>query len=318
MKTFPRRSTRMRNLGVRVRSPLGHCMGSAVVAEAVALGHVAAEEVDRIVLMTLGLFYEAPIDSRLKSRGAHPRAPAAQGAVESYRSTHRQGWHWEVAGRLASGLEESVRRVARRSAVARRKLQTTTVDVNCMCNRLSFMYGMPYHHHNLSEIIHGSKRSEVTPGAEPGAVNPKVDPPEAELPKQFGAIPLRMYHSTPPGTSAGDMRRFFLKTTAVRETMRISCRRKRTRDFESLEKVTLITGALNRLWHRDSIDLMHEWLCRGSSKSLRTFHKQIFPDYAHQDLLWGEHASSKVFPTIAAGLRRDQTPGPSSEIASAD
>ena len=88
--------------------------------------------------------------------------------------------------------------------------------------------------------------------------------------------------------------------------------------FRKLEKVTLITGALNRLWHRDSVDRMHEWLCRGSSKSLRKFHKQIFPDYAHQDLLWGEHASSKVYPAIAAGLRRDQTPGPSSEIASAD
>ncbi len=42
-------------------------MGSAVVAEAVALGHVDAANVDRIVLIALGLFYEAPVDSRLKS-----------------------------------------------------------------------------------------------------------------------------------------------------------------------------------------------------------------------------------------------------------
>ena len=59
---------RMRRLGVRGRiSVLGHCMGSGVVAEAVALGHIAAAEVDRVVLIALGLFYEAPIDSRLKS-----------------------------------------------------------------------------------------------------------------------------------------------------------------------------------------------------------------------------------------------------------
>ena len=60
----------IRRMRLEVKGPisvLGHCMGSAVVAEAVALKHISAVHVDRIVLMTLGLFYEAPIDSRLKS-----------------------------------------------------------------------------------------------------------------------------------------------------------------------------------------------------------------------------------------------------------
>ena len=48
-------------------SLLGHCMGSTVIAEAVAMGDVTPKDVDCIVLSTLGLFYEAPIDSRLKS-----------------------------------------------------------------------------------------------------------------------------------------------------------------------------------------------------------------------------------------------------------
>lgn len=48
-------------------SLLGHCMGGAVIAEAIALDHLQGLGVDRIVLLALGLFYEAPIDSRLKS-----------------------------------------------------------------------------------------------------------------------------------------------------------------------------------------------------------------------------------------------------------
>ena len=41
-------------------------MGSTVIAEAVAMGHVTPDDVDSLVLSTLGLFYEAPLDGRLK------------------------------------------------------------------------------------------------------------------------------------------------------------------------------------------------------------------------------------------------------------
>src|SRR5687767_2270742 len=56
---------------------IGFCMGSAITAEAVALEHVnkdphetvglTATDVERVVLMTLGLFYETPVDGKLKS-----------------------------------------------------------------------------------------------------------------------------------------------------------------------------------------------------------------------------------------------------------
>ena len=57
----------MRHQGVAGKiAVLGFCMGGATVAESVALGHITEKDVDCIVLMTLGLFYEATIDGRVK------------------------------------------------------------------------------------------------------------------------------------------------------------------------------------------------------------------------------------------------------------
>ena len=49
-------------------------------------------------------------------------------------------------------------------------------DVLEMCNRLSFMYGVPFHEKNLVPEIHAHEQ-----------------PRTAELPKQFGIIPLHMF-----------------------------------------------------------------------------------------------------------------------------
>jgi len=71
--------------------------------------------------------------------------------------------------------------------------------------------------------------------------------------------------------------------------------------FEQLEGVTLISGGLNRLWHRDSIDRMADWLRR--SKGIRgKLRKKVFLDYGHQDLFWGRNAAEDVFPFIIEGL----------------
>ena len=159
--------------------------------------------------------------------------------------------------------------------------------VDRMCNRLSFMYGMPYHHNNLVSDIHGS----VSKDGEPTE--------KALLPDLFGAIPLHMFihgaqnirkgHATFYHRRGEDDRFLFLSTKAHD-------------NFRRLTKVTLITGALNRLWHRNSVDLMYEWLCRGTPEHLRKFKKHVVPDYAHQDLLWGEHSEKCIFPKIKAGL----------------
>ena len=71
--------------------------------------------------------------------------------------------------------------------------------------------------------------------------------------------------------------------------------------FESLDRLTLIGGGLNRLWHRDCIDRMADWLDRSPTMRQKC-RKAIFLGYGHQDLFWGRHAADDVFPTIIEGL----------------
>jgi hypothetical protein len=148
-----------------------------------------------------------------------------------------------------------------------------------MCNRLSFMYGMPYRHDNLASGIH-----DVPPGTA-----------APQLPDHFGGLPLKMYLHAARNLRAGQATPFEPQyPPAVTDDTR--------EEFIKLDRVTLITGELNRLWHRDSIDRMHEWLCRGDSTALRRIRKHVLAKYAHQDLLWGSKSRSEVYPLIHDGL----------------
>jgi hypothetical protein len=104
---------------------------------------------------------------------------------------------------------------------------------------------MPYQHGNLVDEIH-----ETSPPC---------------LPELFGAIPLHMYIHGAKNIRAG--RATFYKAGTRSDDLFVSdAARER---FKRLTKVTLITGALNRLWHRDSIDRMYEWLRRGPRSDCR-------------------------------------------------
>jgi pimeloyl-ACP methyl ester carboxylesterase len=273
---------------------VGFCMGSAILAEAVALGHVNKIGLDCIVLMALGLFYETPIDGRLKSEDrVLERLVASQGATQTpvlfvdprvaqSQSNLKTPWPTELdamyqnwPGGLKSHTDDHDER-------------PTPVKWNPakhMCNRLSFMYGMPYHHGNLVPEIHG------------------VPPDQPELPGMFGGIPLHMYIHGARNIRQGHATEYERPIRLSQEFVGDDARE----NFRKLKKVTLITGALNRLWHRDSIDLMYEWLTRGSSDHLQKFKKAIFPAYGHQDLLWGQDSGTQVYPTIRAGLSADES-----------
>jgi cholesterol oxidase len=273
----------MRRLNVTEKiAVLGFCMGGAILAESVALEYITTEDVDNIVLMALGLFYEATIDGRVKCEDRILEElkqkfslksgfdPWIDPRMDKNKLNLRSPWH-EDLDKLYEAWPAALK--------SHPELAQAEEAVNRMCNRLSFMYGMPYHHRNLVADIHGKQHKEGL------------------LPELFGAIPLHMFihgarnirkgHATFYNGSAGEGR--FLSREAHDK-------------FRSFTRVTLITGALNRLWHRNSIDLMHEWLCRSTPDHLRRFQKHVIPDYAHQDLLWGEHANADVFPKIRAGL----------------
>jgi pimeloyl-ACP methyl ester carboxylesterase len=289
---------KMRAFGVKGPiALLGHCMGSAVVAEAVAMGHVAAD-VNRIVLIALGLFYEAPIDSRLKSEErilerltlmtGRNAVPFIDPRID------------EASGRLRIEWPDDLNNLYDAWPGALRSHdEPRDGAIGAMCNRLSFMYGMPYHHTKLAVAIHGN------------------DSVAAELPNQFGAIPLHMYLHAAKNLRRGQATPFEPPAVTNSETPHppsdadFVSEKSRAR-FRRLEKVTLITGALNRLWHRDSVDRMHEWLCRGSSLGLRKIRKHVLAAYAHQDLLWGKDSPDQVYSFIEKGLRETSSlPKPS-------
>jgi pimeloyl-ACP methyl ester carboxylesterase len=262
-------------------SALGFCMGSGVLAEAVALGHVTDDCVDRVVLMTLGLFYETPIDGRLKteerllerlhgsSTGKNaflfvdPRMESDTALLKSWPDDLEalyKGW----PDALRSHTDGDVRPLDR---------------VTHTCNRLCFMYGTIYHHENLVDEVHAKRDGTSV------------------LEQMFGAIPLQMYIHGARNIRQGQATSFDHKRDARDFVSDEALER-----FRRLEKVTLITGALNRLWHRDSIDRMYEWLTRGSAAHLSRFHKRVLPTYGHQDLLWGTRSAADVLPEIRKGL----------------
>ena len=141
---------------------VGFCMGGAVLAEAIALRHLTAAEVDCVVLMALGLFYEAPIDGRLKSEDrllehlkslgegdsplfVDPRMKADAAGLRTAWPADLEKLYVAWPGALKFHPE----------APAAPPSQERRDPVTLMCNRLSFMFGMPYHHDNLQADIHG-------------------------------------------------------------------------------------------------------------------------------------------------------------------
>jgi len=270
----------MRSQGVKGPiAAVGHCMGAAVIAETVALDWTKGA-IDRIVLLTLGLFYEAPIDSRLKSEErilerltrAVRNVPFIDPRLNED-GTLRNPWPADL-NRLYDAWPSGLRAHEEKPAAG----------VDGMCNRVSFMYGMPFRHDNLDTSIHENASVQ-----QDGVIG------EPELAKYFGGFPLQMYLHAARNLRAGQATSFDSNgPEIVTELAR--------QRFHNLERLTLITGQLNRLWHRDSIDRMHEWLCRGSSQTSLVARKHVLKNYAHQDLLWSKRSPLDVYPLIAEGL----------------
>ena len=256
---------------------MGHCMGAGILAESIALGHLKDAGVDRVVLSALGLFYETSIDSRLKSEdrilerlaGATEPAPLIDPRVND-----------QLAPRFPSELETVYANWPGRPFHEPRSEPPPNTPVNEMCNRLRFMYGMPYLHGRLKREIH--------------------ELPHPKLVEQFGGIPLHMYIHAAKNIRQGHAS--FYQGQGDNEAFVSDTARDH---FKKLKKVTLITGELNRLWHRNSIDLMYEWLCRGGPAFAKRVEKKVFADYGHQDLLWGDKADACIFPTIERGLQAE-------------
>jgi hypothetical protein len=327
---------------------VAHCMGAGTLAQAIADGYVKKEHrLSHVVLSTLGLFYQVHLESRLKTQDhLLERLLRNSPKVLAIDPQKPKSWPAEFRG-MYDNWPTSLRP----------HQEANPSPVHDLCNRLSFMYGSPYHEHNLVPEIHSTIWTvpfshgeyapvvgdavtgelsaargvlhdiEVEPGSSWQQKNAKgvliLTRPEGEfqdgeplqirdrrfaaaklptrapveLPRQFGAIPLKMY-----AHGARNARRRWAATYPRSGKGRSLVDQKYRKRFEWLERLTLITGQKNQLWHRDSIDRMFAWLTRGTSRPGDRYHRVILPEYGHQDLFWGINAREDVFEKIRMWL----------------
>ena len=254
-------------------SVLGHCVGGGALSIAIAEGRLRPFGVERVVLSTLGLFYEVPWSGWIKAEdfvlervlhndpecgGVSPREP---------RAADPRAWPWP-------------RDMERAYACWPRAWLPADGSPGRMLRRLDFMIGQPY------------APARLDPGLRDGQVDPVFGPLHMGLYLHVGQMARRGYAApfdapdvidwTRPGGRRG--------AAAIADHLRAE-------PFLDLE-TTLLCAAGNRVWHRDAVDLMHEWLRNHGAASV----KRVFPGYNIQELLWGERAASEVYPAILQGL----------------
>ncbi|MDP5216970.1 hypothetical protein Q5Y75_07055 [Ruegeria sp. 2205SS24-7] len=269
---------------------VGFCMGAATLAEAIAGGWLDNINVTHAVFMTIGLFFAVPFDTRLK--GDERTLERLKVSADSFHSVDprvrevNEGDEVELQAPWPDELEGLYNMWPGRFKPHNTgQSQSEPSDVRCaleMYNRLSFIYGTTYEERKLVPEIHRPEGSR-----------------QPELVGQFGAMPLHMLIH-----GAQDVRRGcaadYNSSEELKDAQLLSS--DALARFGKLERVTLITGEKNRVWHRESIDLMYEWLHRLPSNHWRKLNKIIYPDFGHLDLLWGKDSVRKVFPEIKHGL----------------
>jgi pimeloyl-ACP methyl ester carboxylesterase len=143
-----------------------------------------------------------------------------------------------------------------------------------VCYQLSFMYGHPFLEENLCDGIHEDGR----------------------LDELFNRMPIVLFQHC-----GQNLRRGLYAPLNQPEDLFVLPPAAKPRGDRFSMPVTLITGERNTLWHRESIDRMHEWLLSNGHKGAV---KHVIPGYAHQDLLWGKRSAREVYPHLADGLLR--------------
>jgi hypothetical protein len=251
---------------------IAHCMGGAIVAQGIAQGVIPATDVENVVITALGLFYKAAIDNVLKVEDQALEQLLANGQHLVHPT---EKWASSVCtedpgnGNWDPLLQDPYE-----------VWLDTPLSHACnieYCHRLSYLFGMPYLPDNIPSIH------------------------THHLPSQFGYIPMQFLLHCGQNLRRGHCGRFVPTSDGMPLPP----------DYGYLDQaafkdraLTLITGNLNSLWHRDSIDTMYEWMRRGPERDQpRKLAKHVLNGFGHQDLYWGVHAPERVFPLIREGLQ---------------
>jgi pimeloyl-ACP methyl ester carboxylesterase len=276
---------------------VGHCMGAESLSRAIAYGKLRGRiRPNRIVLSTIGLFYEVAVDGRLKADdhllerlGAQRRQDELQGKDNrndfvdptcDHDRELRNEWP-DALVKMYDAWPGWLKPHGNRRRNNNGGDEHTPQHVLEMCDRVSFMFGEPYY--------------------EP-ALHPEIHESPTELAHQFGMMPLPMYVH-----AAQCVRRGWAAPYNASHTDHSLIDGQARKHFDGLP-VLLITGAMNRLWHRDSVDRMYEWLKRSDPSDSQpsdrdsSYRKKIFMRNGHQDLFWGTNSWKDVFPEIGKWL----------------
>ena len=250
-------------------SVLGHCMGGGVMAIAVALGLVARFDVKNIVLSTMGLFYEVPWNGWMKAEDfIVERIPHQAPRCRGINAKKPETW------------PEVMRKACTRWPTA--WLPPGTSPAARMLQYITFMFGQPY----ARELLHPSITDET-------------------LLEQFGTMHLGLFLY-----AAQLVRRGYaaeLDAPDVLDRPRLASERPAApvpghflipEPFRR-HRMTMLVAGENQLWHRDSMDLMHDWLLSHDVPSTKLVHL----GYRIQELFWGARAKEEVYPGIFAALR---------------
>ncbi len=274
------------HIGDAELSVLGHCVGGGAVAMAAARGHLPG--VRNIVLSALGLFYEVPWNGWMKvedylierilssdrtCRGINPKR------IDLWPQVMKSAYgNWPDAW-LPHGHENP------------RALEQ-------MLSAMTFMFGQPFFVDHLDPTLRDG----------------------AEVLSVFGAMHLGLYWHLGQMVRRGYAGPFSSADVVHAPEVVDRSRLKRSKPRHGREPgpaggylasgprfkdkvVTLVGAAENRLWHRDSIDLMYEWLLANAGGGDGGVFKQVYPGYGLQELVWGENANRDIFPNIEKGLR---------------
>jgi cholesterol oxidase len=256
-----------RHIGDEELGIVGHCMGGGAASIAVASGGLHGLGVKRLVLSTLGLFYEVPWNGWMKAEDfIVERVPAEDPACRGI--DPRTPERWPRAMAKAFGYWPPA------------WLPSGTSPADRMLQHLTFMFGQPY---------------------DAARLDPSIS--DGDLLQQFGPMHLGLFLH-----AAELVRRGYaaeLGAPDVIDRPRLGTTRGVPVPGHYLHpahfhehRVTLLTAAENQLWHRDAMDLMHEWL---HSHDVRS-EKLTFPGYRIQELFWGARAPSEVYPQIHRAL----------------
>lgn len=263
-------------IGPRARlSVLGHCVGAGSLSIAIAEGRLEPFDVRKVVLSTLGLFYEVPWSGWIKAEdfvlervlhndpecgGVSPRSSAAR-VPRAWPWPHdleRAEEHWPHAWLPDGGPRGE------------------------LLHRLAFMIGQPFAPERLDPTLRERD------------IEPIFGPLHMGLYLHLGQMVRRGFAAPFNAPDVIDRTRL---PAPRRASPPILQRYFDPAPFRHLE-TTLLCAAANQVWHRDAVDLMHEWLRNHRAASV----KRVFPGYNIQELLWGARAEEEVYPAILQGL----------------